>query len=151
MAVIWSSETSCFWVVTPCSSKKPRYFGVPYRPYLRGWRESQARNRRSRQKAEVETTWSFETSGFIVVTLCSLEKSWRFGRSWHFHLRFSPTSADLLLVLLFYPGDMGDMFFRNVGLSPSYMALEPRRPYSLVTAVRTSDPTILRLICSHCS
>jgi hypothetical protein len=38
-------------------------------------------------------------------------------------------SAGFLLGLLFNAEDGGDMFLRNVGLSPNYKALQPRRPY----------------------
>jgi hypothetical protein len=39
-------------------------------------------------------------------------------------------AACFLLALLFNPEDGGNMFPRNVKLSPNYMVLQPRRPYS---------------------
>jgi hypothetical protein len=43
-------------------------------------------------------------------------------------LSLSPASAGFFLG--FDPEDGDDMFFRNVGLSPNYMASHPRRPYA---------------------
>jgi hypothetical protein len=45
-------------------------------------------------------------------------------------LSLPPASAVLLLGLFFGPEDGGDMFIRNVGLSPIYTASQPRRPYT---------------------
>jgi hypothetical protein len=57
--------------------------------------------------------------------------------------KLSNTSRGLLAVvmlgLIFYPEDEGDMFLRNVRLSPKYSAIRPRRP-DLVAAVGTADP-----------
>jgi hypothetical protein len=39
-------------------------------------------------------------------------------------------SVGILLDVFFYREDGGDIFFRNVKLSPNYMTLQPRRPYS---------------------
>jgi hypothetical protein len=36
--------------------------------------------------------------------------------------------AGFLLGLIFKPEDGGDMFFRNVGLSPNYTAFQPMEP-----------------------
>jgi hypothetical protein len=44
-----------------------------------------------------------------------------------------PDFAGFFLGLLFTPEDGGDIFLRNVGFSPNYMA----------TAVRTSNPAII--------
>jgi hypothetical protein len=41
-----------------------------------------------------------------------------------------PAFVGFLLGLLFDPEDEGDMFLRNIGLSPYYTALQARRPYS---------------------
>jgi hypothetical protein len=39
-------------------------------------------------------------------------------------------STGFFLGLPFDPEDSGDMYLRNDGISPDYMALQPRRPYS---------------------
>jgi hypothetical protein len=44
--------------------------------------------------------------------------------------RNQPASADFLLSLLLNSEDGGDMFLRNVELSPNYTALKPTKPYS---------------------
>jgi hypothetical protein len=41
-----------------------------------------------------------------------------------------PLSAGFFFNLFFYPEDGDDMFFRNVGLSPSYTAIQHIGPYS---------------------
>jgi hypothetical protein len=41
-----------------------------------------------------------------------------------------PVSAGLLPDLLFDPEDGGDMFPRKFRLSPTYTALQPRRPHT---------------------
>jgi hypothetical protein len=45
-------------------------------------------------------------------------------------LSLPPVSAGFLLGLLFDLEDGGKMFMRNVGFSPNYGAMQPRRPYS---------------------
>jgi hypothetical protein len=80
------------------------------------------------------------------LTPCSpLKVNRRFGVTYRLHLQgrisreryqheirweagLSPASAGYLLGLLFDPEDVGDIFLRNVGLSPNYKALQPRRP-----------------------
>jgi hypothetical protein len=57
-----------------------------------------------------------------------------------FQLSLLPASAGFLLSLIFDPKDGGEIFLLNVRLSPNYMALHPRRPYSSVTTMRTSNP-----------
>jgi hypothetical protein len=42
-------------------------------------------------------------------------------------LSLLPASADLLLGLLFYPEDGGDILLGNIRLSPIYMTIQPRR------------------------
>jgi hypothetical protein len=42
----------------------------------------------------------------------------------------APAFAVFMLDLFFYPEDVGDTFLRNVGLSPKYLMLQPRREYS---------------------
>jgi hypothetical protein len=54
-----------------------------------------------------------------------------------------PASASFLLDLHFDLDDGGDMFFRNVWLSPNCTALQARRLRFIVTAVRAQDPTCL--------
>jgi hypothetical protein len=44
-------------------------------------------------------------------------------------LSLLPTFSGFLLDLLFDHEDGGDLFFRNIGLSP-YMALKPTSPHS---------------------
>jgi hypothetical protein len=36
-----------------------------------------------------------------------------------------------MVALFFYPEDGGDMFFRNVGISPIYTVLQPRRIHKI--------------------
>jgi hypothetical protein len=50
-------------------------------------------------------------------------------------LRLQPASAGFLLGIHFDPEDGGDMFLRNIGLSPIYAALQPRRYYSILFVV----------------
>jgi hypothetical protein len=47
----------------------------------------------------------------------------------------SPISPGFLILSLFNPEDGGDIFFRNVGLSPNYTALQPGEPKSVVTLI----------------
>jgi hypothetical protein len=50
-------------------------------------------------------------------------------------------AAGFLLGLLFDPVDGGNMCLRNVGVSPIYIVLQPRRLLFIVTVRRTSNPT----------
>jgi hypothetical protein len=45
-------------------------------------------------------------------------------------ITLSSVSGSFLLGLIFETVDGGDMFLRNVGLSPNYTALQPREPQS---------------------
>jgi hypothetical protein len=69
---------------------------------------------------------------FSVATPCSSEGAQHFGganqrKKQHWEAENSatlpPDSTDFLLGLLSDPEDGSDMFLRNVGLSPNYMAL----------------------------
>jgi hypothetical protein len=42
-------------------------------------------------------------------------------------LVFLSASADFLLRFLFDAEDAGDIFLRNVGMSPNYKAIQPRK------------------------
>jgi hypothetical protein len=78
---------------------------------------------------------------FWLVTPCNSEIARRFGGNDSLHLQgrrvsqarnqlsLTPDSAGLLLDLLFDPEDRGGMFLRNVALSQSYMAIQPRRVF----------------------
>jgi hypothetical protein len=57
----------------------------------------------------------------------SSKRARRFGGTLR-QLAVQPASAGFMLVLLFDPEVAGDIFSRNVGLSPNYTALQPRRP-----------------------
>jgi hypothetical protein len=65
---------------------------------------------------EVLTTVIMNSAVFWVSTPCSLERTCRLS---------------FLLRLLFHPENGGDVFLRNVGLSPSYTALQLIIPYAL--------------------
>jgi hypothetical protein len=41
-----------------------------------------------------------------------------------------PASPGFMLGLFFNPVDGGDIFLQNIQLSPKYVALQPRKPYS---------------------
>jgi hypothetical protein len=45
-------------------------------------------------------------------------------------ISFLPAYAVFFLSLLFCREDEGDVFLWNVGLSPNYTKLQPKRPYS---------------------
>jgi hypothetical protein len=73
---------------------------------------------------------------FWVVTPCSPERARLLGRTYRFYLQgrrvreeskqqlsLPPGSAGFLPCLLFNPEDRGDIFIRNVGLSPNYAAV----------------------------
>jgi hypothetical protein len=60
---------------------------------------------------------------------CNSKRDRRFGGTYLFNL--PPASGGLLLSLLFDPDYGGDMFLRNVGLSPNYKELQSRRPLLL--------------------
>jgi hypothetical protein len=68
---------------------------------------------------------------FCVVTPCSSERARRFRGTYRLHLKgrrvskqayltLTPAFVGFLLCLLFNPEDVGDMFLRNVWLSPNY-------------------------------
>jgi hypothetical protein len=59
------------------------------------------------------------SAGFRYVILCGSEISW------------PPIYTGFLCGLLFDLEDGGEMFLRNVGLSPNYAASQPKTPYSL--------------------
>jgi hypothetical protein len=81
--------------------------------------------------------------GFWVVSPCSSEKARHFGGTPYLHLQgpkvsqarnerisLPPASFGYLLGLLFEPEAGGEIFLRNVEVSPNYTALQHRRPYS---------------------
>jgi hypothetical protein len=61
-------------------------------------------------------------------------------RAYHFKGSLVPAYTDFVLGLLFDPKNGGDMFLKNVRLSPNCVVLQPRRLLFLVTTMRTSDP-----------
>jgi hypothetical protein len=71
-----------------------------------------------------------------VVTACSSEEVWRFGRTYDLHLQgrrsnkpaLRPASACFLLGLIFDSED-GDKLLQHFGLSPNYTALRFRKPF----------------------
>jgi hypothetical protein len=57
-------------------------------------------------------------------------------------LNLPPASAGFIITLVFNPEDGGDMFLRNVGLSPNYTPFKPRQAYSSLSSF--SESQILR-------
>jgi hypothetical protein len=66
---------------------------------------------------------------FCSVTPCSSERLRRSGGRYHL---LSPACAGFFLGVLVDLEYGGDKFVRNVGLSPNYTVLQPRKPYSTI-------------------
>jgi hypothetical protein len=75
---------------------------------------------------------------FRIFTPWSSERIRRFRGTCHLNIQgrkmsqenLPPLSAGFLLFIVFDPEDWSDMFFRNIGLSQKYTALQPTRQYS---------------------
>jgi hypothetical protein len=74
---------------------------------------------------KVLTTLSMKSADMWLVIPCSSGKSRRFGDTFYHLPLFS-----LLFGFHFNPEVRGYIFLRNMGLSPNYTVLQPRKPYS---------------------